>query len=405
MNKNDNEILHLKEDFPVLINNPGITYLDSAATSLKPQVVIDKLNEYYTKYGVNVNRGVYKLSYEATEEYEETRRVVAKFINANEDEIIYTKGTSNGLNMLALSLGEDLKPGDNVVTTELEHHSSVLPWQQMCNKKGATLKYIKLNEEGRITLEEAKKVIDENTKYVVITHVSNVMGYISPVKEIAALAHTYNAKIIVDAAQSAPHMKLDVKDLDCDFLAFSAHKMLGPTGFGILYGKRKYLKDLKPVEYGGDMIDEVFLYDSTTKDAPYKFETGTPPISEAIAFKEAIRYLDNIGMDKIKRHEEILLDYAYQGLKKIDGIKIHNVNPDTGIICFNIWNIHPHDASTIFDERNVCLRAGHHCAQLITKWLGVVGTLRMSIYLYNDFEDIDNFLSAAKQASDYFKEW
>lgn len=405
-NKNEQVLLHVKEDFPVLLNNPSLTYLDSGASSLKPKCVIDKINEYYTKYGVNVNRGVYKLSYKATEEYEETRRVVATYLNCREEEIIFTKGASNGLNMIALSYGEiALEEGDEVISSELEHHSCILPWQEMCKKKKAVLKYLELDSEGRITVEAFKKVLSEKTKVVVLTHVSNVMGYITPIKEIIKLAHEVGAKVVVDGAQSVPHMKVDVKDLDCDFLAFSAHKMFGPTGFGIVYGKYKLLKKMPPVEFGGDMIDEVYKDHNTYKVAPYKFETGTPPVAEAIAFKEAIYYIEKLGMDNIIAHEKALLDYCMEQLLTIKGITVYNKSVETGIISFNINNVHPHDAATVFDERDVCLRAGHHCAQLIIKWLDVVGTLRACFYVYNDFNDVDKFVDAVRAAVDTFKEW
>ena len=402
----ENKLLNLKKDFPVLVNNPELAYLDSGASSLKPKCVIDKLDEYYNKYGVNVNRGVYKLSYQATVEYEETREVVAKFLNAKPSEIVFTKGASNGLNMLAQSYGLDnVFEGDEIITSELEHHSNGLPWLNVAKRKKATLKYIELDHEGRITVENFKKVLSNKTKVVAITYVSNVMGYITPVREIIKLAHEVGAVVILDAAQAAPHMQIDVKELDVDFLAFSAHKMLGPTGFGILYGKYKYLKNMEPVEFGGDMNDNVELSDVTYKDAPFKFETGTPPIAEAIAFKEAIRYINNIGFEKIQAHEKALLDYAMNKLKQIDGIEIYNPTTETGIISFNVKGIHPHDVATIYDEKNIALRAGHHCAQLITKWLGCTGTLRATIYLYNDYEDIDRFIDATKEAAEYFKEW
>ena len=382
----ENKLLNLKKDFPVLVNNPELAYLDSGASSLKPKCVIDKLDEYYNKYGVNVNRGVYKLSYQATVEYEETREVVAKFLNAKPSEIVFTKGASNGLNMLAQSYGLDnVFEGDEIITSELEHHSNGLPWLNVAKRKKATLKYIELDHEGRIIVENFKKVLSNKTKVVAITYVSNVMGYITPVREIIKLAHEVGAVVILDAAQAAPHMQIDVKELDVDFLAFSAHKMLGPTGFGILYGKYKYLKNMEPVEFGGDMNDNVELFDVTYKDAPFKFETGTPPIAEAIAFKEAIRYINNIGFEKIQAHEKALLDYAMNKLKQIDGIEIYNPTTETGIISFNVKGIHPHDVATIYDEKNIALRAGHHCAQLITKWLGCTGTLRATIYLYACF--------------------
>lgn len=400
------DLLNIKKDFPVLNNNPDLVYLDTGATALKPKCVIDKINEYYDKYGVNVNRGVYELSYEATTEYEETRTLTAKFLNAREKEIVFTKGASNGLNMIALGFGMDyIQEGDEIITTELEHHSNVLPWMNVAKKKNATLKYIELDSTGRITVEAFKKTITEKSKVLAITYVSNVMGYITPIKEIIKIAHEHNIIVVVDAAQAVPHMKVDVQDLDCDFLAFSAHKMFGPTGFGILFGKYKYLKKMSPIEYGGDMIDVVEKYEATTKDAPYKFETGTPPIAEAIAFKEAIKYIESIGYDRIHEHEQILLNYAREKLSKVEGITIYNPTAETAIITFNINKAHPHDAATIFDEYHVALRAGHHCAQLITKWLDCVATLRACIYVYNDYHDIDVFVEAVKAAVKYFEEW
>ena len=302
---------------------------------------------------------------------------------------MFTKGASNGLNMVALGFGMDyIQEGDEIITTELEHHSNVLPWMNVAKKKNATLKYIELDSTGRITVEAFKKTITEKSKVLAITYVSNVMGYITPIKEIIKIAHEHNIIVVVDAAQAVPHMKVDVQDLDCDFLAFSAHKMFGPTGFGILFGKYKYLKKMSPIEYGGDMIDVVEKYEATTKDAPYKFETGTPPIAEAIAFKEAIKYIESIGYDRIHEHEQILLNYAREKLSKVEGITIYNPTAETAIITFNINKAHPHDAATIFDEYHVALRAGHHCAQLITKWLDCVATLRACIYVYNDYHDI-----------------
>lgn len=402
----ENKLLNVKSDFPVLVHNPNLSYLDSGATSLKPKVVLDKMDEYYNMYGVNVNRGVYKLSYEATNEYEETRSVVAKFLNANENEIVYTKGASNGLNLVALSYGmENIQEGDEIITSELEHHSNGLPWLNVAKRKKAVLKYVELDQNGRITVENFQKVLTSKTKVVALTYVSNVMGYITPIKEIIKLAHEKKAIVVVDAAQAVPHMKIDVQALDVDFLAFSAHKMLGPTGFGILYGKYKLLDKMEPIEFGGDMNDNVELFHVTYKDAPFKFETGTPPIAEAIAFKESIRYLETIGYDKIKEHEQILTKYAIEQISKIDGVELYNPTTDTGIITFNIKGIHPHDVATIYDENNIAIRAGHHCAQLITKWLGCMGTLRATIYIYNDYQDIDRFVAVTKEGAEYFKGW
>lgn len=396
----------IKKDFPVLVNNPSLVYLDSCATSLKPKSVIEKIDEYYEKYGVNVNRGVYDLSYHATLEYEETRQKTAEFLNAKPEEIVFTKGASSGLNLIASSYGLDnINEGDEIITSELEHHSNIIPWQNVAKKKKAILKFIELDSTGRITVESFKKVLSNKTKVVALTYVSNVMGYVTPIEEIIRLAHSVNAKVIVDAAQAVPHMKIDVKALDVDFLAFSAHKMLGPTGFGILYGKYDLLQKMEPIEFGGDMNDNVDLYESHYKDAPYKFETGTPPIAEAIAFKEAIKYLENYGYDKIQENEKTLTKYVIDELLKIENVTIYNPTVETGTIAFNIKNVHPHDAATYFDEEHIALRAGHHCAQLITKWLECVGTLRACFYLYNDLDDAKKFVNAVKGAAEYFKEW
>lgn len=396
----------IKKDFPVLVNNPSLVYLDSCATSLKPKCVIDKIDEYYEKYGVNVNRGVYELSYHATCEYEETREITAKFLNAKPEEIVFTKGASNGLNLIASSYGLDnIQEGDEIITSELEHHSNIIPWQNVAKRKKAVLKFIELDSTGRITVESFKRVLTNKTKVVAITYVSNVMGYITPIKEIIDLAHSVGAVVVVDAAQAVPHMKIDVKALDVDFLAFSAHKMLGPTGFGIMYGKYDLLQKMEPIEFGGDMNDNVDLYESHYKDAPYKFETGTPPIAEAIAFKEAIKYIENYGYDKIQKTEKELTRYAVEELLKIPNVTVYNPTVETGTIAFNINNVHPHDAATFFDQEHIALRAGHHCAQLITKWLECVGTLRACFYLYNDLEDAKKFVEAVKGAAEYFKEW
>jgi cysteine desulfurase/selenocysteine lyase len=393
----------IRSDFPVLVNNPDLVYLDSGATSLKIKAVIDKMKDYYEYYGVNIHRGVYSLSHKATTEYEETRDVVANFINAKPEEIIYTKGTTNGLNMVASILGKTLQKGDEVIVSELEHHSSILPWQHLASEKGLVLRYVDLTVDGRITLENFKATISPKTKVVAITYVSNVMGYITPLKEIIKEAHIAGAVVIVDAAQAAPHLKIDVKDLDCDFLAFSAHKMLGPTGFGILYGKKQILERLDPYEYGGDMNDDVCLFEASYREVPYKYEAGTMPIAEAIAFKEAIRYFEKIGMDRINEHEKDLTAYAMPKLLAIPGVEVYNPTTDTGIVAFNIKGVHPHDAATLFDQNNIALRAGHHCAQLITKWLGVTGTLRASFYIYNTIEDVDRFLEAVKATVSFFE--
>ena len=392
-----------KCDFPLFDSKPDVAYLDSAASSLKARRVIEKLNHYYNDLGVNVHRGVYELSYEATNLYEEARMNIAKFINAKFEEIIFTRGTTASLNLVAMSYGLDfLKPGDEIVLSVLEHHSNFIPWQIVAKKTGAILRFIELDSDNRITYENAKKVINEKTKIVAINHVSNVMGFISPVKEITKLAHSFGAIVVCDGAQAVPHMKVDVKDLDVDFYAFSGHKMTGPTGIGVLYGKKVLLDKMEPLEYGGDMADEVFKDKSTYKDTPYKFEAGTPIIAEAIGLGEACLYLNEVGFDYIQKQEYELKEYAVKELKKIQGLTIYNESAETGIVTLNIEGVHPHDVASVLDQNNVCIRAGHHCAMPITRHLGVLATIRVSIYFYNDKEDIDKLVQALKMAADFF---
>ncbi len=393
----------LKKDFPVL-DDKTLVYLDTAASSLKPTKVIKKIDEYYEKYSTNVHRGVYNLSYIATELYENSRKKISDFINADVEEIVLTRGASSALNLVATSYGlNNLTSDDEIIVSELEHHSQVLPWQNVSKITKAKLVYVKLNKEGRITVENFKKVLNKNTKVVALNYVSNVMGYISPIKEIIKLSHEVGAVVSVDAAQAAPHKQIDVKDLDCDFLAFSGHKMLGPTGIGVLYGKKRLLEEMPPIEFGGDMNDNVNLYDASWKDSPYKFETGTPPIAGAIGLGAAIDYLLEVGLDNIAAHELKLRDYTVKKLLEIDDIIVYNPTAKTGIITFNILGVHPHDAVTFFDGDNICMRAGHHCAQLIIKWLEVVATLRISFYLYNTIEDCDKFITSVINARDFFK--
>ena len=391
-----------KKYFPIYSNNKDLAYLDSAASSLKPKCVIDKIDYYYNNICVNVNRGVYKLSYEATDLYEESRRVVAKFINAKEEEIVFTRGASASLNLVANSYMEFINEGDEIITTLQEHHSSFMPWLNVCNKKGAKLVYIPLTEDGKVTIENFKKVLTNKTKVVAINQVSNVLGYTNPIKEICKLAHEVGAVVSVDGAQSVPHMKVDVKDLDCDFLSFSGHKMFGPSGVGVLYGKYNLLQKMPPVEFGGDMAQDVYEHEMTFKDAPFKFETGTPLISEVIALKDAIDFINFIGIDNIKKRELELKEYALEKLKDIDGIEIYNNNLDSSLITFNIKGVHPHDAASIFDKNNVCIRAGFHCAQPITRFLDQISTIRCSFYIYNDFSDVDKFVKSVIEAKDFF---
>ncbi len=397
------DINKIRNDFPVFRENNNLAYLDSAAMALKPDCVIKAVDDYYSKLGVNVHRGVYRLSYEATDKYEEARTTIAKFLNCAFEEVVFTRGSSASLNLVASSYGLNfLKPGDEVITSELEHHSSHMPWFNVCEKTGAKLKYIELDSDNRITVENFKKVLTKNTKVVALTYVSNVMGYVTPIKEIIKLAHEVGAIVTVDGAQAVPHMKVDVKDLDCDFLSFSGHKLCGPTGIGVLYGKKDLLEKMPPIEFGGDMADTVLLDSQTYKAAPYKFETGTPIIAGAIGLAEACKYIESVGFDNIVNQERNLRKKAVNELKKIEGVIIYNESCETGVIAFNLDGIHPHDAASVFDNNDVCIRAGHHCAQLITKKLGTIGTIRASFYFYNREEDIDKFIKAVKEAKDFF---
>ena len=394
----------IRKDFPVL-EDKTLVYLDTAASSLKPTKVLDAMDEYYKKYGVNVHRGVYNLSFVATNKYSEARQKVSDFINADYNEVIFTRGASSALNLVASSYGlNNLTKDDEIIVSELEHHSQVLPWQNVSNITKAKLVYVPLDKEGRITIENFKKVLSKKTKVVALNYVSNVMGYISPMKEIIKLSHEVGAVVTVDAAQAAPHKQINVKSLDCDFLSFSGHKMCGPTGIGVLYGKRELLEAMPPIEFGGDMNDNVNKFDASWKESPYKFETGTPPIAEAIGFGAALDYLLEIGICDIHTHEKQLKDYTVTKMKEMEDIEVYNETSETGIISFNIKGVHPHDAITFFDQENICMRAGHHCAQLIIKWLEIVATLRISFYLYNTIEDCDKFLTTLKEAKDFFKE-
>lgn len=392
-----------KSDFPTI--KDGITYLDSGASSLKPTSVIEAMDTYYKDYGVNIHRGVYSLSYQATDKYEEARTNIADYINAKFEEVVFTRGASSALNLVASSWGlANVEEGDEIVVSELEHHSSVLPWQNVARIKKAKLVYIPLNEEGRITLDNFMSVVTDKTKVVAVTYISNVMGYISPIKEMIEYAHERDIMVTVDAAQAIPHKRIDVVDLDCDFLSFSGHKMLGPTGVGVLFGKKHLLNNMDPIEFGGDMNDNVELYDASFKNAPYRFETGTMPIAEVIGLSEAVNYLRNIDFD-ILEHELKLRNYAMEKLQNIEGVTVYNPTAETGIIAFNIDGVHPHDAASVFDQNGVCLRAGHHCAQLIIKWLGQHATLRATFYIYNDLNDVDKFIESVIDARDFFMQF
>ena len=397
----------IREQFPILsqqVNGHDLVYLDSAATSQKPRVVIETLDEYYNSYNSNVHRGVHTLGTKATDGYEGAREKVRKFINAKSmQEIIFTRGTTTALNTVALSYARaNLKPGDEIVITPMEHHANIIPWQQAVKATGATLKYIPLQEDGTISLDDVRETVTENTKIVSAAHVSNVLGTINPIKEIAKIAHDNGAVMVVDGAQSTPHMKIDVQDLDCDFYTFSAHKMCGPTGVGVLYGKRALLENMEPAEFGGEMIDFVGLYESTWKELPWKFEAGTPIIAGAIGLGAAIDFLEDIGLDEILAHEHRLAAYALERFKELEGAVVYGPAERAGLVTFNLEDVHPHDVATVLDAEGVAVRAGHHCAQPLMKWLNVSATARASFYLYNTEEDIDKLIEALQKTKEYF---
>lgn len=398
----------IREQFPILhqeINGHPLVYLDNAATSQKPLAVINAIKHYYEFENSNVHRGVHTLGSRATDAYEGAREKVAKFINARRtQEIIFTRGTTTALNLVASSYGRSVcKEGDEIVITPMEHHSNLIPWQQVAKETGATLKYIPLQPDGNIDLADVEKTITNKTKIVAIAYVSNVMGVIHPVKQIAEIAHRNGAVIVVDGAQSTPHMKVDVQDLDCDFYALSGHKMCGPTGIGALYGKKALLESMEPVEFGGEMIDEVGLYESNWKELPWKFEGGTPIIAGAVGLGAAIDFLEQIGMDEIAHHESVLAAYATERLAEIDGLTIYGpAKRHVGVVTFNLGDVHPHDVATVLDASGVAIRAGHHCCQPLMRWLQVSSTARASFYLYNNEQDVDRLVSALIQTKEYF---
>ncbi|PDY45971.1 cysteine desulfurase SufS [Bacillus pseudomycoides] len=400
-------IHEIRKQFPILnqkVNGKQLVYFDSAATSQKPIQVIETLERYYKEYNSNVHRGVHTLGTKATDAYEGAREKVRKFINAKSmEEVIFTRGTTTALNTVAASYGrENVKEGDEIVISYMEHHSNIIPWQQVAKKTGATLKYLPLQPDGTISLEDARQTITPNTKIVSIMYVSNVLGTINPVKEIAEIAHQNGAIMVVDGAQSTPHMKVDVQDLNCDFYALSAHKMCGPTGVGVLYGKKELLDNMEPIEFGGEMIDFVDLQDSTWKELPWKFEAGTPIIGNAIGLGAAIDFLEEIGLDNIEKHEHELAQYALERLSEVDGVTIYGPKHRAGLVTFNIDEVHPHDVATVLDVEGIAVRAGHHCAQPLMKWLKASSTARASFYLYNTKEEIDTFVEALTKTKEYF---
>jgi cysteine desulfurase/selenocysteine lyase len=386
------DVKNIREDFPIFTErDDNFVYLDSSATTLKPQTVIDAVADYYSKYSANVHRSIYSIGEKATEKYEGSRSKVAKLINANSNSIIFTRGTTESINLVAYTWArKNLKSGDEILLTEMEHHSNLIPWQICSQETGAVLKFIPFNEDGTLDLSDPEKWFTNKTKLVAVIHQSNVFGTVNPIKDIIKLAKSVSAVTLIDAAQSVPHQKVDVQDLDCDFLAFSGHKMLGPTGVGVLYGKPELLEEMPPFLGGGEMIKTVSLNDSTWNDIPWKFEAGTPNIAQAIGLGSAIDYINEIGLDKIHEHEQDILTYALEKMQKIPEVNIYGSADERGaVISFNLKNIHPHDLSQLLDNDGIAIRAGHHCAQPIMKKLGVSATGRASFYLYNSKEDVD----------------
>jgi cysteine desulfurase/selenocysteine lyase len=398
----------LKAEFPILhqeINGHPLVYLDNAATSQKPRSVIEAVKRYYEWDNANVHRGVHTLGSRATDAYEGAREKVARFLNAaSTREIVFTRGTTASLNLVAHGYARQvLKPGDEIVITPMEHHSNLIPWQQAAKATGATLKYIPLQPDGTVSLADVESTVNERTKIVAIAYVSNVLGTVNPIAKIAEIAHRNGAVIVVDGAQSTPHLKVDVRALDVDFYAFSGHKMCGPTGIGALYGKAQLFERMEPVEYGGEMIDFVDLYESSWKDLPWKFEGGTPIIAGAVGLGAAIDFLESVGLDEIDRHEKKIAKYAIERLSAIDGITIYGPKEDrAGLVTFNLGDVHPHDVATVLDTEGIAIRAGHHCCQPLMRWLKVSATARASFYLYNTEQDVDRLADALVKTKEYF---
>ena len=401
--------MNLKKDFPIL-NNKQITYLDSGATTQKPEQVIQAIDNYYKTANANVHRGAYALSVEATAQYEKAREKVAKFINSpSAEQVIFSKNATESLNLIAYSYGmENLKKDDEIVLSIMEHHSNLVPWQKVAKTTGAKLNYMYINDEIEISDEEIENKITDKTKIVGITHVSNVLGTINNIQKIIKQAYKKGAIVIVDASQSIPHIKIDVQDLDCDFLVFSGHKMLAPLGIGVLYGKKQLLNDMTPFLMGGDMIEYVHEQDTTFAPLPNKFEAGTQNIEGVIGLSVAIDYIQNIGYEKIAQIEEEVVNYAREELSKLDFLELYitpNKQNHSAVISFNIKGVHPHDVATILDTYGVCVRSGNHCAQPLMRYLGIDSTCRASFYLYNTKEDVDKLVGALKKAYEMFKKY
>lgn len=407
----DKSISALRADFPLLdqqVNDELLVYLDNAATAQRPTPVLKRVLDFYQTDNANVHRGVHTLAERATADYEAARDKVQKFIHANKrEEVIFTKGCTDSLNLVAATYGEqNIQAGDEIVISIMEHHSNLIPWQQLAIKKGATLKYIGLTKEGELDMADAAAKVTDRTKIVAVTHASNVMGTVTPLKQLAKLAHEHGAIIVGDGAQAVPHMKVDVTDLDVDFYAFSGHKMMSPTGIGVLYGKQALLEAMPPYQYGGEMIGSVTEQESTWAALPYKFEAGTQNIAGAVGLGAAIDYLTAIGMDRIEAHERELVQTVLPQLLAIEGLTVYGPTDPakhTGVISFNLGHLHPHDLATALDMEGVAVRAGHHCAQPLMNYLGLEASARASFYLYNTAADAEKLVSALKEAKEFFR--
>jgi len=402
------DVERIRADFPILgleVNGKPLAYLDNAASSQMPAQVIDRLVRYQTSEHANIHRAVHTLSERATAEYEGARRKIQRFINAKEErEVIFTRGTTDSVNLVMHGYGRAfLGDGDEIIVSQLEHHSNIVPWQMLCEEKGARLRVIPCNDAGELLLDDYAKLFNANTRFVAITHVSNALGTINPVKDMIAIAHRHGVPVLVDGAQAVPHMKVDVQDLDCDFYAFSGHKMCGPTGIGVLYGKAQLLAKMKPFEGGGDMILSVTFEKTTYNAIPYKFEAGTPPIAAAIGLGATVDYLENVGLDGIAAHEHELLTYATAALIQLKGVRIvGTARNKAGVLSFTLQGVHPHDVGTILNEDGVAVRTGHHCAQPVMQRFGVPATVRASFYLYNTFAEVDALVAGIRRVQKIF---
>ena len=402
------EVDKIRNDFPILktiVHGKPLVYLDNAATTQKPQYVIDKTNNYYEKYNANIHRGVHALSQEATEEFESARIIVKNFINAlGKNEIIFTRGTTESINLVASSYGrKNINEGDEIIISTMEHHSNIVPWQMLCEEKKAKLKVIPINDEGEIIFEEFEKLINEKTKFVSVVYASNSLGTVNPVKKIIDLAHHYSIPVLLDAAQAVNHLKIDVQELDCDFLAFSGHKLYGPTGIGVLYGKVNHLEAMPPYQGGGDMISKVTFEHTTYNELPHKFEAGTPDIVGAIGLGAAIEYVNKIGLENIAYHENLLLEYATNAVQDLSGLRIIGTAKEKiGVLSFHFENVHPHDVGTFLDFEGVAIRTGHHCTQPLMRRYNIPATSRASFGMYNTKSEVDILVNGLKKILEVF---